>query len=432
MGVRRFAGEVSRKRAGNKVYISETLLDPRTGRVDKTEADALTDRLFEHLDSIAKVKTPITEDKVQAEATSLAAKLNYDYETLSVKLHISVRPGYEKMSNPVPLPRIQRIAVAYSHDGPASLDLVGAILRQGAFVEKMVHIGWTQPGSFEYEHNLAPLVRSIARYHAFLDLMRAHPTTLLVPTLDIDLAWHSHQLKGEAYRESTLKYLYRTPNHDDSVESFVLAKGYDSTAKAWKKRFGVPYSLCGCIPDKDTESTISRLASKITHIGKKDKEEEPVLPVNTRPDLITVEDDEADSSHPSEHNLLFDNPGSVMNSVRIDSRQKVSMKCVASAKKGASRDPWRALQAERSERRKNNERHREAFTDPYYGYGYYYPYWGVSTPYPPGFYAGYGYSGSCGSGPAGCGSGCAAAGCGGGACSGGCGGGGCGGGGCGS
>ncbi|KIM19568.1 hypothetical protein M408DRAFT_203163 [Serendipita vermifera MAFF 305830] len=271
----------------------------------------------------------------------------------------------------------------------------------------MVHIGWTQTKRFDYEHTLAPLVRSIARYHAFLDLMRAHPTTLLVPTLDIDLAWHSHQLKGGTYRKNTLAYINRTPNHDDSIESFVLAKGYDITAKAWKKRFGVPYSICGCILDRDTQSRISRLASKIAYIGKKDKEEEPVL-VNTRPDLVTIEDDEADSSHPSEHPLLVDNPGSAMNSTRMDSRQKVSMKCVASAKKGASRDPWRALQAERSERRKNG-RHREAFTDPYYGYGYYYPYWGVSTPYPPGFYGGYGYAGS-GTGSAGCGTGCGAAG----------------------
>ncbi|KIM19495.1 hypothetical protein M408DRAFT_50053, partial [Serendipita vermifera MAFF 305830] len=227
MGVRRFAAEVSRKRTGKMVYISETLLDPRTGRVDKAEADSLTVRLFKRLDKIAQVNIPITEDKERAEATSLAVKLYYSYEILSLELHTSIRPSYIKASflpNSDRENRIQRIAVAYSHNGPASLDLVGAVLRQGAFVEKMVHIGWTQPGCFDYEHTLAPLVRSIARYHAFLDLMCSHSKSFLVPTLD--LAWHSHQLKGEAYRNDTLNFLERTPNHEDSVESSVISKGY--------------------------------------------------------------------------------------------------------------------------------------------------------------------------------------------------------------
>jgi Glycine-rich domain-containing protein-like len=81
------------------------------------------------------------------------------------------------------LPRIQRISVAYSHAGLASLDLVGAVIRQGAFVDKMVELQWTNPGRFEQSAQLAPLVRSIARYHAFLDLMSANPISFFVPTL---------------------------------------------------------------------------------------------------------------------------------------------------------------------------------------------------------------------------------------------------------
>lgn len=79
--------------------------------------------------------------------------------------------------------RLQRVAVAYSHAGLACLDLVGAILRQGSFVDKMVELGWTQPGRFVNIRDMAPLVRSIARYHAFLDLMTQNPNTFFVPTL---------------------------------------------------------------------------------------------------------------------------------------------------------------------------------------------------------------------------------------------------------
>jgi len=65
----------------------------------------------------------------------------------------------------------------------ASLDLVGAVLRQGTFVEKMVRMEWTRPGRFDHSRDSAPLVRSVARYHAFLDLMQVITTTLCVPTL---------------------------------------------------------------------------------------------------------------------------------------------------------------------------------------------------------------------------------------------------------
>jgi hypothetical protein len=39
----------------------------------------------------------------------------------------------------------------------------------------------------------------ILMLHRFLDLMTEFPTTFFVPTLDIDLAWHSHQLQGKQY-----------------------------------------------------------------------------------------------------------------------------------------------------------------------------------------------------------------------------------------
>jgi len=140
------------------------------------------------------------------------------------------------------------------------------------------------------------------------------------------------------------------------------------------------------VPDPDQESRISRLATRISTLAsKKGKSPAPsVPPVNTRPDLVSVEEGEADSSHPSEHNINFGDPKSAETLKQKAIREKRALKCVASAKKGASRDPWRGLQAERNEKRKE-ENHKEAFTDPNYGYGHYYPYWGVSTAIPYGY-----------------------------------------------
>ncbi|KAG8809140.1 hypothetical protein FRC17_003598 [Serendipita sp. 399] len=405
IGIRRFCEEVSRRRTGERVFISETLLNPLTGIVDEATANATVTKLFKYLDATYKVLQPLPAgSNVYVEATKLAEGLNYDYLVLSDALHRGVRP-YSAPDRNAPVPRqatthttLRKGRFIDDHAGLASLDLVGAVLRQGSFIQKMAELGWTRPGRFDLVKESAPLVRSIARYHAFLDLMSYHPTSFFVPTLDIDLAWHTHQLKSWHYRNDTLRFLRRFPNHDDSVDALQLSKGYDITAKEWKLRFGVPYSVCGCVPDGDSESRLSRFASKISAIGTSSHSRSKsasssvernsdasshaaAAVVNSRPDLVSTEDDEADSSHPSEHNLSFGNPNDSNAKGKGYLREKKSEKCVTSAKKGASRDPWRGLQAERNEKRKK-EGHKEAFTDPHYGYGAYYPYWGVSAAVP--------------------------------------------------
>jgi hypothetical protein len=108
-----------------------------------------------------------------------------------------------------------------------------------------------------------------------------------------------------------------------------------------------------------------------------------VNPVNTRPDLISTEEDAADCSHPSDHNVQFGDPNAQRTQTQAHSREIWVQHCLMSAKSGAVRDPWRALQVERKERRRDRD-HGEAFTDPRYGYGNYYPYWGVSMAIPSG------------------------------------------------
>ena len=199
------------------------------------------------------------------------------------------------------------------------------------------------------------------------------------------MAWHTHQLKSEQYRNDTLSCLHRTPNHDDNVDAEALSAAYDATAKAWRLRFGVPYSVCGCIPDTehDRKSRIGRLRTSFSRVGGKKNKLSLTPKFNTRPDLVTLEDREADSSHPSEHNIHFGNPNTQYAEIKKTSREKKAMECLASAKKSSPWDPWRALQAERKEKRVDKV-HREAFTDLYCGYGYYYPYWGVSMDVSPG------------------------------------------------
>lgn len=73
----------------------------------------------------------------------------------------------------------------------------------------MYNLGWTEPAMFTSEEDQAVLHHATARYHAFLDLMAASPADFLVPTLDIDLIWHTHQLAGPRYLTDTKTYVGR-------------------------------------------------------------------------------------------------------------------------------------------------------------------------------------------------------------------------------
>ncbi|CAG8633763.1 10605_t:CDS:2, partial [Acaulospora colombiana] len=120
---------------------------------------------LKYLDSLYRVNSPIASTEIATQTGQLAVWLSYNPQVLSDFLHRGVAP----------LRTPNRVSPRPSHYGPACLDLVGAVLRQGSFIEKMVGLGWTRPGRFDHSKDSAPLVRCIARYHAFLDLMSQNP-----------------------------------------------------------------------------------------------------------------------------------------------------------------------------------------------------------------------------------------------------------------
>jgi len=54
-------------------------------------------------------------------------------------------------------------------------------MRQASFIQKMIGLGWTDTDRFATDKTI--LLRAIARYHAFLDLMSSSPAVFFVPTL---------------------------------------------------------------------------------------------------------------------------------------------------------------------------------------------------------------------------------------------------------
>ncbi|KZP09938.1 hypothetical protein FIBSPDRAFT_759154, partial [Athelia psychrophila] len=141
---------------------------------------------------------------------------------------------------------------AYTDDSIFSIDLVGAVLRQGSFVKKMQVLRWTEPGFFHDPEDEVVLQHSVARYHRFIDLIASSPGAFFVPTLDIDLAWHTHQLFAGKYMKNMKKYVDRYVDHDDNLEEGHLSTSFDFTCRAWQSRFYVAYTHSGSPLPSDT------------------------------------------------------------------------------------------------------------------------------------------------------------------------------------
>ncbi len=64
--------------------------------------------------------------------------------------------------------------------------------------------------------------------------MSSSPASFFVPTLDIDLVWHTHQLMARRYSRDCLEHVGRFIDHDDKVAEDRLSKAFDITCRAWQ------------------------------------------------------------------------------------------------------------------------------------------------------------------------------------------------------
>ncbi|KAB8360599.1 hypothetical protein FH972_024337 [Carpinus fangiana] len=130
----------------------------------------------------------------------------------------------------------------WDNASPFALDLVGAVIRQGSFIEKMVKIDWLHSPTI-----LSTASRVIQKYTRFMTIIAADTSRMAVPTLDVDLAWHTHQLDpGSYYNYTTEKTKGIFVNHDDKVAETALSNGFLRTSEQYQHMFGEPYSECTC------------------------------------------------------------------------------------------------------------------------------------------------------------------------------------------
>jgi hypothetical protein len=166
------------------------------------------------------------------------------------------------------LPRMQEI-------GNATVSqLAEAVQRQSLFVDKMETQLWIRSPAIH-----GTLARAITRYDRFLKLMKLYPDTMLVPTLDIDLAWHTHQCSPAQYLATTKSLAGRFIDHDDKIGPSTLDMGLQKTTDLYKIRFAGEYQYCCCWDcemlksaiEEDTEAGVDyseiaqRVHDKVAH-----------------------------------------------------------------------------------------------------------------------------------------------------------------------
>ena len=145
------------------------------------------------------------------------------------------------------LARAEKIAIRrmmsryWDNSSPFALDLVSAVIRQGSFVEKMHSIDWIHSPAAT-----STMARLIQKYTRFMAIIAFHPERTAVPTLDVDLAWHTHQLSPPFYYAYTVIKTSRFIDHDDKIEETALSTAFEWTSKTYQKLYNQLYSECTC------------------------------------------------------------------------------------------------------------------------------------------------------------------------------------------
>ncbi|KAM7186669.1 hypothetical protein V8F20_011302 [Naviculisporaceae sp. PSN 640] len=125
---------------------------------------------------------------------------------------------------------------------PFALDLAGAVIRQGVFIAKMYRIDWLHSPSAN-----DTMKRLLIKYGRFFEMMSSNPGKVCVPTLDVDLAWHTHQLSPPAYfAHATSKCHGKFIDHDDKINEDTLSAQFEWTSKTYQEKYGEVYSECTC------------------------------------------------------------------------------------------------------------------------------------------------------------------------------------------
>lgn len=117
---------------------------------------------------------------------------------------------------------------------------------------------------------------AVARYKGFLHLIKRNREKNIkrfcVPTYDIDLIWHTHQLHPAAYCKDLNEVLGKVLEHDDMdsdrTEGKKLDTGFSGTTKQWEATFRTRYWKAGAMYRGSSPSPLTTTPWLSDTIGK--------------------------------------------------------------------------------------------------------------------------------------------------------------------
>ncbi|KAK3012596.1 hypothetical protein RJ639_009596, partial [Escallonia herrerae] len=147
-------------------------------------------------------------------------------------------------------------------------NLVSAIERQSPFFYQV---------SRPHMSNDLFLEAAVARYKGFLHLIKRNKERSIrrfcVPTYDIDLIWHSHQLNPVSYCKDLLEALGKVLEHDDTdsdrTKGNKLDVGFFETTEQWEKTFGLGYWRAGAMYRGSAPSPLTTTPNVSNFVTKK-------------------------------------------------------------------------------------------------------------------------------------------------------------------
>ncbi|KAH6633873.1 hypothetical protein B0J18DRAFT_975 [Chaetomium sp. MPI-SDFR-AT-0129] len=170
------------------------------------------------------------------------------------------------------LPAASRVAVRkmmsryWENCSMFALDLSGAVMRQGVFVEKMCQLDWLHSPSAR-----DTMARLLVKYRRFMGILTERPGNIAVPTLDVDLAWHTHQLDPTRYYAFTVNRGGRFIDHDDKIAENTLSEQFEWTSKVYQELYGEVYSECTCWYCESIRSSLVSSVGRALGVSKQGK-----------------------------------------------------------------------------------------------------------------------------------------------------------------
>ncbi|KAK4360589.1 hypothetical protein RND71_019541 [Anisodus tanguticus] len=197
------------------------------------------------LDS-ARALSEVHAKPVQAEKCS-------DYDLVSAVKRQS--PFFYQVSKRMLRLLFLSIAQDISSQTSSQAPVLNALLENQCDVKVLFSLYQMLQVSRRHMNNDLYLEGAVAQYKGFLHLIRRNKErsikSFTVPTYDIDLIWHTHQLYPASYCKDLVDIMGKVLEHDDTDSDRTKGKkldtGFSRTTKQWEETYGSRYWRAGAM-----------------------------------------------------------------------------------------------------------------------------------------------------------------------------------------